>query len=266
MFVAGRGKPVWRFLRMVAREAWCLAVTQPVRPLFRCRRRLGNCDGGEPIVFVHGYGQNCATFWGMGRDLSRRGRGPLYAFNYWTFTDLGKIADRLGGFIDQVVRESGAEGVHLVCHSMGGLVALDYLRRRGCEAVHSCVTVATPHAGVSWRGPIVGSCAGQLRTGSDYLRALARVRCTVPVLSIRSEEDGIFFAPESASIVARGGRDVVLPRGGHLAMLFDRQVTDHVVAFIDAAECPATHHDDDDDDDPASYDVSLDGALVDAAE
>jgi len=220
-----------RWLRMLAVEAACLLFTQPVRPLFRLLRRWRGAPG-TPIVFVHGYAQSCATFWGLGVRLARRRLGPLYAFDYFSLHDIPTIAAHLERFVERVCEEHRSSGVHLVCHSMGGLVAVEYVRRTAAPRIARCVTVATPHAGVRWAGPIPGACGAQMREGCDYLADLAAVRLRVPFLSICSEDDQLFFARSSPSLASRGGSDLVLSEGGHLAMLFSREVADHIEIFL----------------------------------
>ncbi|WP_218275531.1 hypothetical protein, partial [Pseudomonas sp. MPR-R3A] len=89
-----------------------------------------------------------------------------------------------------VCRERGVERVDLVCHSLGGVVATEYLRHGGAR-VRRCVTIASPHAGVAWRGPIIGACADELRAGSDHALARAEHALPVPCLSIFSTHDNV---------------------------------------------------------------------------
>lgn len=230
--------PLFRLVRLIAREAWSLALSQPHRLRYRRLHRLDprsqvpSRPGAVPVVFVHGYAQNCATFRGMAARLAQNGVGPLYAFNYWSFTDVRLIARRLHDFIERVREETGAAQVDLVCHSMGGIVAAEHLMQTDGACVRRCVTIATPHAGVSWRGPILGACGQQLRAGCEYLRRHFHRPFPVPLLSIASENDTLFFQPNSAAVARRGGHDVVLRGHGHLSLLFAREVIDLVHEFL----------------------------------
>ncbi len=219
-------------LRDLLGELGTILVTQPLLPLFYfVGRRMGGRPGGVPVVFVHGYSQNRVDFfWQRGRFARL---GPLYGFNYPWWASSRDNARRLGAFVEAVRRETGARSVDVVCHSMGGLVALELLRVQG-EAAHvrRCVTFASPHGGVVFRGPIVGACAGEIREGSGFLRTLAEERLRVPVLSVYSRHDNVVHPPSTSSLAARGGRDVVLPRGGHLAMLFDPIALDEASRFL----------------------------------
>jgi hypothetical protein len=98
--------------------------------------------------------------------------------------------------------------------------------------VRRCVTIATPHAGVIWRGPMIGIGATSLRRGSKLLEAHAGFTLTVPTLSLFSSHDNIVHPKETSSLVRRGGRDVEVEGFGHLAILFSSAVADHVASFL----------------------------------
>ncbi len=234
-------RPWGRLLREAASEFLWAAVTQPLLPLYYLYgRRLGGAKGPCPVIFVHGYAQNRVGFVGMARLLSRRGLGPFFGFNYPWFLSIATNARRLGRFIAQVQRWTRSPRVDLVCHSMGGLVALEYMQQTGDEGpVRRCVTVATPHAGVLWRGPILGASGAQLRASGDYVRGLSGVSLSPRVLSIYSTHDNIVYPPTSAMLTARGGRDLSIDGGGHLALLFNRRVNDQVAEFLLEPEVPA---------------------------
>lgn len=246
--------------RELLREALLAAVTQPFLPLFYVvgRRmdtlvlvqRPPRSDEGPPsaplripVVFVHGYMQNRVGFIGLARALGKRGFGPLFGFNYDWLDPLGTSAERLGRFVDAVCAETGAEHVDLVCHSMGGLVAREMMRQRSSTPgvvlrVRRCVTIASPHAGVTWRGPIFGAGGRSLRRGSSFFEAHARVRLSVPCLSVYSTHDNVVHPKETSSLSTCGGEDVEVDGLAHLAILFSPIVAEHVVRFLRAEEPP----------------------------
>jgi pimeloyl-ACP methyl ester carboxylesterase len=236
-------RPFWTALRDVLYEVGHTAATQPLLPFFYLGGRRLGCrkDSGRPVILIHGYGQNRGCFWWLARQLQERGIGPLYGLNYPWFLGIDDAADRLAELIDEVLAHSQEREVDLVCHSMGGLVALDYLRRAGARArVRRCVTVASPHGGVTWSGPIPGACGEQMRRGCVYLQQMAENRLTVPVLSIYSTHDNIVYPPATSSIVNRGGQDACVPSGGHLSLLFSRRVATMITDFLDEPTTPET--------------------------
>lgn len=265
-----------RSVRELWREVWIASLTQPLLPLFyllghrmdaffarrrrrgrrraessplRCKVReveaptvpMAAAEGRVPIVFVHGYMQNRVGFLGLARALARRGRGPLFGFNYPWFASIASNARRLERFVERVCAETGAVAVDVVCHSIGGLVAMEMMRdeaRAERLKVRRCVTIASPHGGVMWKGPLVGVGATSLRRGSKLLEAQAGVRLSVPTLSVYSTHDNIVHPKESSSLALRGGRDVEIEGPAHLAILFSPEVAEHVASFLAAPDEP----------------------------
>ncbi len=226
-------RPTSDALRSAFAEGMWALVTQPLLPLFYfVGRRLGGGRDGVPVVMVHGYMQNRVDFVRIGRALRDANAGPAYGFNYPWFSRVEDNAERLAKFVDDVCRERGVDKVDLVCHSLGGLVATEYLRTTAGARVRKCVTIASPHGGVAWQGPILGACANQLRAGSDHAIARASHALPVPCLSIYSTHDNVVHPPATSMLAARGGRDVVVEGHSHLALLFSPVVAEAVVDFL----------------------------------
>jgi len=232
----------------LARESVLALVLQPLLPLFylvgrrmdpfllRVARRQVGPTKRPPVVFVHGYMQNRVGFLGLARALARRGISPLYGFNYPWFTSLSANAQRLDRFVARVCAETESPVVDLVCHSMGGLVAMEMMRREAradALKVRRCVTIATPHAGVVWRGPLLGIGATALRRGSKLLEAHAGMALAIPTLSIFSSHDNIVHPKETSHLSMRGGRDREIAGRGHFSILFSPEVADEVVRFLE---------------------------------
>jgi pimeloyl-ACP methyl ester carboxylesterase len=232
-------RPASRLLREALRETAWAALTQPLLPLFYfVGRRLAR-GRGTPIVLVHGYTQNRVDFLRIARELRRADLGPVFGFNYPWFGRVHANAARLARFIERVREETGAGKVDLVAHSLGGLVSVEYLHVEGTDRVRRLVTIATPHAGVAWRGPIVGACGPQVRAGCAFLAERASRSLPVPCMSVYSTHDNVVHPPATSELAHRGGRDRIVPHVGHLSILFEPEVARAVVQFLGAAEQPA---------------------------
>lgn len=125
------------------------------------------------VVFVHGIFQGGRMFAPVVRMLEARGCECLVP--KLTPADarhgLEPLAAQLKAAIDQ--RWADAGKIHLVAHSMGGLVSRQYLQHLGGHArCHSLTTLATPHHGTlaAWCYP--GKGAMQMRHGSAFLAKL----------------------------------------------------------------------------------------------
>jgi pimeloyl-ACP methyl ester carboxylesterase len=230
-------RPILATLREVAREALWVALTQPLIPLYYVfGRRMSSEGRGVPVVFVHGYFQNRANFIGIARALRRAKLGPAFGFNYRWASPVEESAARLGRFVERVCEATGAERVVLVAHSLGGLVALEYCQTEdGTRRVDKCVTIASPHAGVAWRGPILGAVGAQMRRDSTFMLTRRTRALTAPTLSIFSTHDNMVHPKETSSLRERGGEDCEIEGPGHLAILFHDDVTSAIVRFVESA-------------------------------
>ncbi len=128
-----------------------------------------------PILLVHGMIDNRSIFTVLRRGLVRRGFGRIETINYSILTgDIRSAAARLGAEVERIVEETGYERIHVIGHSMGGLIARYYVSRLGGDAhVHTLVTLGTPHHGsylaYSWNNGLTR----QLRPGSALMDELA---------------------------------------------------------------------------------------------
>jgi hypothetical protein len=127
--------------------------------------------------------------------------------------------------------------VHLVGHSLGGLVARYLVQRLGGDnRVESLVTLGTPHGGTLWAHMLPTPLVRQLRPDSPLLRELAEPApgCRTPVTAVYSDMDQML-------VPSRVGRcdhpDLqtrnVLVRGvGHMSLPIHRAVVDEVAATL----------------------------------
>jgi pimeloyl-ACP methyl ester carboxylesterase len=229
-------RSVARDLLEALREVAWAAFTQPLLPLFYVVGRRLTRGRGTPIVVIHGYTQNRVDFLRIARGCARAGLGPVYGYNYPWFSSVHTNAVRLARFCDGVRRETGEARVDLVAHSLGGLVAMEYLEDAGPAHVRRLVTIASPHAGIAWRGPMLGAAGSQMRLGSAFLLERASRVVSVPCLSIYSSHDNVVHPPTTSMLATRGARDHAVANVGHLSILFDPEVVRAVVDFLGAPE------------------------------
>jgi pimeloyl-ACP methyl ester carboxylesterase len=222
------------FLRAFIREVFAIAWTQPLLPLYYfIGRRMGGPREGRPIILVHGYFQNRADFVFLAHVVARAKLGPIYGFNYDWRQSIARSASRLARFVEDVCQETGAPKVAIVAHSLGGVVALEYLSTpEGAARVDRCVTIASPHAGVLWGGIALGASARELRATSEYMRTNPSRALAIPTLSIYSSHDNIVHPSATSGLVARGGEDELIEGVGHLGLLFSRVVADATVRAL----------------------------------
>ena len=131
---------------------------------------------GTPILLVHGIVSNRSVFTLLRRGLTRRGFANVFAMNYATVaTDVRTAALRLAEEVEQIVEETGFERIHIIGHSLGGLISRYYVTRLAGDArVHTLVTLGTPHSG-SYAAYIAPTrLMRQMRPGSGLMHELAQ--------------------------------------------------------------------------------------------
>lgn len=201
---------------------------------------------GIPILLVHGLVDNRAVFTTLQRSLRRRGFSNVVSINYSLFTtDVPSAAARLAGYIEDVCQRTGYEQVHVVAHSMGGLIARYLVQVDGGDRrVHTLVTLGTPHAGTKVAQIFPGRVIRQLRPGSELIKLLGQPapRCSTRFIAVASDLDELMRPTSCARISHPDLRSTNLSiRGvGHHALVFDRNVSDLIATLLtQSADHPA---------------------------
>ena len=148
--------------------------TDSLRPLRRSLLVTDVEGAGTPILLVHGIMDNRSVFTVFRRTLRRRGFGVVHAVNYGLFTgDIRDAAHQLRTHVERLREQTGADKVHIVGHSLGGMIARYYVQRMGgCAVVDTLVTLGSPHTGTLTAYLLPTPLARQLRPGSELLEEL----------------------------------------------------------------------------------------------
>ncbi len=179
---------------------------------------------GTPILLVHGIVSNRSIFTLLRRGLTRRGFTNVYAMNYATVaTDVRTAALRLAEEVEQIVADTGYERIHVIGHSLGGLIGRYYVTRLGGDIrVHTCVTLGTPHEGTWAAYAVPTRLMEQMRPGSGLMRELDRPvhGCRTRFISYWSDTDVAIIPQRSAALRHRDlrARNVRLHGAGHLTL------------------------------------------------
>lgn len=179
---------------------------------------------GTPILLVHGIVSNRSIFTLLRRGLTRRGFSNVFAMNYLTVAnDVRAAAAGLSVEVEQIVEETGFERIHIIGHSLGGLIARYYVTRLGGDArVHTLITLGTPHSGSYAAYAVPTTLMQQMRPGSGLMRELERpVRgCRTRFISYWSDNDWAIHPHRNAALSHRdlGARNIRLHGAGHLTL------------------------------------------------
>ncbi|HWL38469.1 MAG TPA: alpha/beta fold hydrolase [Frankiaceae bacterium] len=197
---------------------------------------LGDVEAaGTPILLLHGWVDNRSIFTLLRRHLQRKGFGRVVTMNYSILThDVPKAAARLGQVVERLCEDTGYERVHVVGHSMGGLVARYYVQRLGGdERVHTLATLGTPHSGTRAAHLMLGRAVAQLRPGSAVVEELAEPApgCRTRFVCVWSDLDAMVVPKRSARLDHPDlrARNVFVRGVGHLSLPIDGRVVREIV-------------------------------------
>ncbi|MFQ6110818.1 MAG: esterase/lipase family protein, partial [Nitrospinota bacterium] len=113
-----------------------LALGPLLRP-FR-RRVKGRWDGSPPLILIHGLGMSPLTMLPLYLRLRAMGRKNLHFFRYGrNEAEFTCYSNSLRAEIKKILEVSTSPPLQLLCHSLGGLIAREYLVREGGEGVSS---------------------------------------------------------------------------------------------------------------------------------
>jgi triacylglycerol lipase len=194
---------------------------------------------GCPVLLVHGLGGGTSGWFALADALRARGL-TVAVISYRRFgTSVEQVAERLADEVARLRAETGAEKVHLVGHSLGGVViAQAFAGGFLAGQVDTVVTVASPFGGSPWARLVpLGATVRALRDGSPLLRrlALAPVPDGVRWLAITATSDMI--VPGRRSVPAQAQVQTLAIDGvGHIGVLLNPQVVSSIVDALPAYE------------------------------
>lgn len=193
---------------------------------------------GTPIILIHGVVDNRSMFTMLKRRLRRRGFGRIITLNYSPLTDdVRVVAGRLAALVERVCAETDYERVHVIGHSMGGLVARYYVQRMGGDArVHTLVTLGTPHEGTAPAHLVPHPVARQMRRESDIVTELASPApgCRTRFVAIWSDLDQMIIPKTNARLEHPdlNARNVLVRSVGHNSLPVDGRVIHEICTTL----------------------------------
>jgi triacylglycerol lipase len=227
-----------------ARELGAMAAVAAMAPLSQSSRRLEQAahalppgadrvaPTGRPVLLVHGFAGTKSCWIALTRALRDQGV-TVDTFDYLPFgTSVQDLADRLAVKVAGLRSETGADKVHLVGHSLGGVVIAQALADGGLASqVDTVVTLAAPFGGSPWATllPLTATVRA-LRGGSPLLRRLAAVPVPDGVrwISLMAAFDVI--VPGRRPLPTRAGvQTVTVDDVGHVGLLMSRPAIGRIV-------------------------------------
>jgi triacylglycerol lipase len=203
-----------------------------VRPDLRAVVPRARC-GDDVVVLVHGFLASAGVFRPMRARLERDAGARVATFSHAPGLGVRRIAGQLAELVERIPHGTR---IHLVGHSLGGLVARWYVQEMGGHArVAQTISLAAPFGGARIAEGLRVFVGNDVQPASDLLARL-RERAhvfDVPHTSIAATGDRVVGEPARARFFH--GESVELEGRGHNTLLFDREAIALVVAKVKSA-------------------------------
>lgn len=187
-----------------------------------------------PVLLVHGFVCNHRIWDAMANQLRRAGH-PILGLNLEpVFGSIDGYIPLIEDAVESLRRQTGAQQIAVVAHSMGGLAIRAWMRKYGAARVARVLTLGTPHVGTrlaSWSYTANGR---QMRWNSPWLQELARGEPAANLQLIRialTPQDSIVY-PQREQVLP-GVPVTVFEGRGHIQLCFDRAVINWVLQQLE---------------------------------
>ena len=197
---------------------YIISVFQSITP-----KSISLQDTQNPIILIHGYMMRGLVMYPIKKRLNKDGYKNIYLFTYsppWKSID--DFSFQLKDKIESVKKETGAENVDLICHSMGGLIALNYINNLdGTKNINRLIALGTPFGGSKLWSFSIGRCGKEMKPGSEFLKKLNVSPAGIKATAIYTTFDEMVIPYEYSKL--EGADNIEMNYIGHVGLLFDKR-------------------------------------------
>lgn len=193
-------------------------------------------SAGKPLVIlVHGLFHN-QSGWILFRHWLRAHGYAVACFSYPSWkTDLDSTENRLLHYLENIIKDYPGQPIHLVGHSLGGLLLRAVLGRvRASDRIKTLVTMGTPYRGSKLSPFALNSLGRFLKHEGETVRDLAARPFPehVRLLALRVPVDNMVLPNSALRCDVPGCTEQTTRHASHLGMLFSRQIFNDVLLWI----------------------------------
>jgi triacylglycerol lipase len=191
--------------------------------------------GDDVVVLIHGFLASAGVWRPLRHQIETHTGAHVASFTHTPGMRVERIAKSLARLVDRMNEETGGVRIHIVGHSLGGLVARWYVQELGGhEHVSQTISLASPFGGTPLAKHFPFLVGLDLHPTSPVLERL-RGRAEehgVPHLSVAGTDDRL--VPHDAAHAFPGAERLSLGGRGHNTLLYDPAVASIIVRRVRA--------------------------------
>jgi pimeloyl-ACP methyl ester carboxylesterase len=184
-------------------------------------RKHAQTRGEAPVLMLHGLFNNRASWFWFKRYLRSQGFSNIATINLSTWHNEEVLTELVAKKVDELRHRLGVDKVHLVGHSMGGIIARNFIQLRGgADKVDCCVCLGAPHFGSKLTPFAVSRLGRVLVPNSDFLQRLnnAPLPETIRMTNIFTRKDNMVLPNTNSRLP--WGKEVELDNIGHTGLIY----------------------------------------------
>ncbi len=196
--------------------------------------------GDHVVVLLHGLFATAGVLRPLRRRIESETGAHTASFSYLPGPGVNRLAVELGSLVRRLPADAH---IHLVGHSLGGVVARYFVQELGGDPrVRQTVSLGSPFGGTDHARLMPASAGRDISPGSPLLERVvgaAEEHLHIPHLAISGADDSVVTGFSHLP----GGDHVELEHCGHNGLLYDPRAADLVVRRIRDSIRGALQHD-----------------------
>ncbi len=214
------------FFTLTIPELFFNYITLAITPIGLISKRQQAIKRGEtPVLLLHGLFVNQSCWFWFKYKLRKQGFQNIVTINLSSWHSEEALTELLATKVDEMRHQLGVNKVHLVGHSMGGMIARNYVQLRGGQdKVDHLICLGSPHHGSKLATFSIDPLGKTLLPSSNFLQKLntAPFPDNVKMTNIYTNKDNMVL-PNCSNHLA-WGEAVEFDRMGHTSLIYRKPV------------------------------------------
>ncbi len=200
-------------------------------------KKFDGIRGETPVLLLNGLFVNRSCWFWFKWQLRRQGFKNIATINLSSWHSEEALTELLATKVDELRHQLGVNKVNLVGHSMGGMIARNYVQLRGGQdKIDKLICLGSPHKGSKLATFSVDPLGKQLIPNSSFLNKLnsAPIPDKVKLTNIYTNKDNMVL-PNSNNHLP-WGYAIEFDGMGHTSLIFRKPIIDATVTALNKTD------------------------------